>query len=111
MLTSIPNALSSGTAIGRTVGAYRLRKPRWVDRRGKDPAAWRMATAGGPRASVRRGLAGMRFAFRTPQDRLPKELARAPQLLCPPHLDLQKADHAPDSSRATRTGHFVCYLH
>jgi hypothetical protein len=43
----------------------------------------------------------MRFAFRTLQDRLPKELARAPLLLGPPHLDLQKADHAP--------GEITCY--
>ena len=56
---------------------------------------------------VRRGLADIRFAFRTLQDRLPKELARAPLLLGPPHLDLQKADHAPERSRATRTGHLV----
>jgi hypothetical protein len=50
-----------------------------------------MATAGGPRASER-----------APGPRR-HELARPPQLLCPPHLDIQKADHAPDRSRGPDT--------
>ena len=61
LLASIPNALSSGA--NRLLGERSAHKLRWVDRRGKDPAAWRrisrMATAGGPRASVRRDLADM----------------------------------------------------